>query len=163
MQSWVDLLVTCWVITGVLLILGGLGAILSWHVGSSGGIVFSTMCFFGCFMGFMISMVMTANYNKSKQEWTHHVVDILSLDRDTGVYGRFTMGSGTVEDKPVYYYYYQVRENTYKLGKVNCNDCYLIETDERTPSIWEVKEKGKLEPYYNVYVPFGTVVVSYVA
>ena len=102
-------------------------------------------------------------YHNAKSEYIKHMVNIVSLDRGTGVYGQFTLGSGTVEDKAVYYYYYQVRENTYKLSKLYANECYIVETDEYQPSIYKIKEKGQLDPYYNIYVPFGTIVISYAA
>lgn len=111
-------------------------------------------------IGIPISATM---YHDSKIEYTKHMVNIISLDRETGVYGRFTLGSGTVSDRAVYYYYYQVKENTYKLDKLYANECYIVETDEYQPSIYKIKEKGQLNYYYNIYVPFGTIVISYAA
>lgn len=93
------------------------------------------------------------------------VNEIVSLDRDSVVEGRFTIGCGTVETKPVYYYYYKVKENTYTLGSLKSENqaIYIVETDSYVPSIYKVKESN-VEPnkyYYNIYVPFGTVVVNY--
>ena len=102
-------------------------------------------------------------YHDAKSEYIKHMVNIVSLDRGTGVYGRFTLGSGIVEDRAVYYYYYQPRENTYKLGKLYANECYIVQTDEYQPSIYKIKEKGQLDHYYNIYVPFGTIVENFAA
>lgn len=124
------------------------------------GVLGSIFSFLGCIV-FIPTTI--SNYIEAKKEYASLVVNIVSLDRDTGVYGRFCLGTGTVEDKPIYYYYYKVKENTYKLGKINCKECFIVETEEYQPSIWKIKEYTRVDYYYNIYVPFGTVIVSYSA
>lgn len=112
------------------------------------------------FLGLISSPIAIASYVSLEQVYTKCVANIVSLERDGVVSGRFCLGSGTIEDKQYYFYYTEIKSNTYKLGKIECDDSYIVETDQYEPSIYEIKEKGKPK-YYNVYVPFGTMVVSY--
>ena len=96
------------------------------------------------------------------------VSKIASLDRETGVYGRFRIGYGTVSDRPVYYYYREVGENTYTLNSLaadSSHTIYLVETDQIDPSIYKCKSEftDPKNYYYNIYVPFGTVLERYSA
>ena len=116
--------------------------------------------------GLVALILLHLEYRREYAASYHTLVnEIVSLDRDSVVEGHFTIGCGTVETKPVYYYYYKVKENTYTLGSLKSENqaIYIVETDSYVPSIYKVKE-ANVEPnryYYNIYVPFGTVVVNY--
>jgi len=117
-------------------------------------------------VGLVFVIMGHVDYEKDyKAEYHTLVNEIVSLDRDSVTNGHFCLGCGYIETKPVYYYYYKVAENTYTLGslKKENNGIYIVETNSYAPSIYKVKE-ANVDPdryYYNIYVPFGTVVVNY--
>ncbi len=123
---------------------------------------------FGLISAVSLSFVILSHveYEKEyKAEYHTLINEIVSLDRDSATNGHFSLGCGYIETKPVYYYYYKVAENTYTLGSLKKDDkgIYIVETDSYTPSIYKVKE-ANVDPskyYYNIYVPFGTVIVNY--
>lgn len=49
-----------------------------------------------------------------------------------------------------------------KLGKIDSVNTYVIETNEYVPSIYKVKEYHTLNSYYNLYVPYGTIITTYI-
>lgn len=104
-------------------------------------------------------------YNSS---YNNLVTKIVSLDREAGADGSFFLGCGVVEEKPIYYYYYEVSPNVYTLGSVKSDKnhaVYIVETSDYEPSIYKYKD-AKIDPSkynYNIYVPFGTVIKTFVA
>lgn len=90
------------------------------------------------------------------EEYNVLVANILSIKQDNGVYGHFALGSGTVQDVQYYFYYYNTDKGI-KLGKVKSDESYIIETDEYEPSVYKIKEKWE-DAYFNIYVPYDTVV-----
>lgn len=130
----------------------------------------------GCVGAVAISILTIVFAWKSHAQWQEQfdagyetlVSKIASLDRDTGVYGRFRIGYGTVSERPVYYYYREVGENTYTLNSLaadGSHTIYLVETDQIDPSIYRCKSEftDPKNYYYNIYVPFGTVLERYSA
>ena len=120
------------------------------------GIVFCAFFIFGLIVS---PVVIFKNY-EYQQEYTKCIATIVSLERDDVVDGKFFLGSGAINDRQYYFYYQKLGENTYKLGKLECSEVYIVETDQYEPSVYEIKEKNNWK-YYNIYVPFGTMVVSY--
>lgn len=112
------------------------------------------------FLGILASLISIGAYDNLQKEYNVCIAKIVSLERDNLVSGRFCLGSGVIEEKEYYFYYVQVKENTYKLNKLECANAYIVETDQYEPSIYKIKVKGELE-YQNIYVPFGTMVVKY--
>lgn len=89
-----------------------------------------------------------------------HIVDIMSISRGSSVEGHFALGSGTIEETSYYFYYYETDKGI-KLGKVEADDTYIIETDDFVPSIYEIKEANTFSTYNNLYVPVGTIMTIY--
>lgn len=120
--------------------------------------IFSCMVFAGIGAGSLCGR--NATVKKYNSEYTKHLTDIISLHRGDGIEGSFILGSGHVQDVQYYFYYYETPKGI-KLGKIEAEDSYIVETNSITPSIYEVKESGTVDVYYNIYVPVGTVVASY--
>ena len=98
---------------------------------------------------------------KKYNAYRKHIADILSISRENGLEGSFVLGCGYVEDVQ-YYLYYHKTDKGIKLDKIESENSYIVETNKIKPSIYEVKEKCTMDVYYNIYVPVGTVVTSYV-
>lgn len=107
------------------------------------------------------TIIVGANYPIYLSSYERHVTDIMSVSRGDGVTGSFCLGSGTVKDVQYYFYYYSTEKGVL-LGKVECDKSYIVETDQYVPSIYEIKEPNRLDSYYRVYVPTGTIVTTYV-
>ena len=87
--------------------------------------------------------------------------EIVSIEKDNTTTGVFILGSGSIESTTYYFYYVRVNENTYKLDKVDASRTYVIEDDMKTPSVYEVKERGELFSDYYICVPEGTIVKEF--
>lgn len=108
----------------------------------------------------VLTIVGICHYPEYQTPSKTHIVDIMSISRGSSVEGHFTLGSGTIEETSYYFYYYETDKGI-KLGKVEANDTYIVETDEFIPSIYEVKEANTFSTYNTLYVPFGTVMTVY--
>lgn len=109
----------------------------------------------------LITMVLGCTYPKYVESYEKHVVNILSVSRGSSVKGHFVLGSGIVSEKSYYFYYYETDKGI-KLGKVETDDTYVIETTEWTPSLYEMKESNTFDVYNTLYVPVGTVMTNFV-
>lgn len=107
------------------------------------------------------TIVFSSEYPFYVSSYEKHVVDIMSISRGDGVTGSFCLGSGTVKDVQYYFYYYNT-ERGILLGKVECDKSYIVEDDQYRPSIYEIKEPNRLDLYYRVYVPTGTIITTYI-
>lgn len=89
--------------------------------------------------------------------------EIVSIERDNLTSGSFRLGFGTINTETYYFFYEKTGNEQYKLGKVKSDCAYIIEdnTSKRLKSVWEIKEYGEFKPYYNIYVPKGTIQVSF--
>ena len=91
------------------------------------------------------------------QEYSKLTCEIVSLNSNTT---EFTIGMG--KENGIAYYFYRCKGSTfYNIGKQKVNSSNIIETNEVEPCIYEIKEKGKLSSYYNIYIPYNTVIISY--
>lgn len=92
-------------------------------------------------------------------EYTETVYEkIYFLDRGTEVSGSFTLGSGSIEENVVYYFYIET-DRGFQLKSLTAGyeEIYLVEDDTVTPRVNKIKNKGE-DPYYVIYVPEGTIV-----
>ena len=108
----------------------------------------------------VLTIVGICHYPEYQTPSKTHIVDIMSINRGSSVEGHFSLGSGTIEETSYYFYYYETDKGI-KLGKVEADDTYIIETHEFIPSIYEVKEANTFSTYNNLYVPVGTVMTVY--
>ena len=111
---------------------------------------------------FVNLLVCLATIPYYKSSYVKHIADIMSIRRESEMEGSFFLGSGTIKDVQ-YYFYYQQTSLGVKLGKVEATRSYVIETDEKTPSVWEIKEKNSYgKPYNTIYVPTGTITTTFI-
>ena len=61
--------------------------------------------------------------------------NILSLDRESGVSGSFTLGSGSVKNAPSYLYYIKTSDGGYRLKSVDASKCIVYQDENVTPYI----------------------------
>ena len=108
----------------------------------------------------VLTIIGICHYPEYQTPSKTHIVDIMSISRGSSVEGHFSLGSGTIEETSYYFYYYETDKGI-KLGKVEADDTYIVETDEFIPSIYEVKEANTFSTYNTLYVPFGTVMTVY--
>ena len=114
---------------------------------------------FGAF-ALALTIVGICHYPEYQTPSSTHIVDIMSINRGSSVEGHFSLGSGTIEETSYYFYYYET-DRGIKLGKVEADDTYIVETSEFIPSIYEVKEANTFLTYNILYVPIGTVMTVY--
>ena len=89
---------------------------------------------------------------------------IESLERNSISKGSFVLGFGSVNSTQHYFYYKQHKEG-YKLDNIDCDDVYIVETDNKRPQIaydakvYKDKSYGSSEIYdsMKIYVPVGTI------
>ena len=103
---------------------------------------------FGTF-ALALTIVGACYYPKYQTPSKTHITDIMSISRGSSVEGHFVLGTGAIEEKNYYFYYYETDKT------------YIVETDEFIPSIYEVKEANTFLTYNTLYVPIGTVMTVY--
>lgn len=112
-------------------------------------------------VGIIVGMFFWGKYfvDDYNSEYTETVYEeIYSLDRGTEVSGSFTLGTGSIDENIVYYFYVETdRGFQLKSLTVGYEEIYLDEDDMVTPHIDKIKTKGE-DPYYVIYVPEGTIV-----
>lgn len=111
--------------------------------------------------------------------------EIYSIGLHNNVSGQFSLGCGSVESKPVYYYY-RKKNGGYVLDRVNAEQCTIVETNSKKPSLKHVKYKkvgeagwykravfGNNEDFwrpcddnertveYIIYIPVGSIMQNY--
>jgi len=100
------------------------------------------------------------------------VKPIYSVEDVNSINGKFVIGTGSVDQDIVYYYYVQEKEGL-KLEHVNSNDTYIVESEEKPvietvekkpvytkPWIGEIIGMPPMKPsvtYYRLIVPKNTV------
>ena len=123
------------------------------------------------------------HYKRVESDSTY--TEIFSIGLHDNIGGHFALGCGTVETKPVYYYYKRNNKG-YVLDRINADNCTIVETDSIKPSIKHVKYKkegdagwykravfGKNEAFwrpcsdkeetaeYIIYIPVGSIMQNY--
>lgn len=100
---------------------------------------------------------------------SYNYVKIVSLDRDTGIEGHFTLGSGSINSYPVYYAYTKLSDGGYKLEQFK--NVVLYEDDSVEPH-YEYKTTckrktnlfnwiGDCTTTSKLFVPSGTILKEY--
>ena len=115
----------------------------------------------------ILENVVTPEYNMSPDETTN----IVSLDTVSGLSGSFFLGSGSIENKPVYYFYEQQDDGGFRLDHIDVTDTTtLYQTNNVSPRI--EKYNAKLDPLailfflhydpeYKVIVPENSIVKEF--
>lgn len=88
------------------------------------------------------------------------VYEIYSMRADSGVSGRFVLGTGSFESK-LHYYVLIDGDYGYEIEKINAEDLYIIETDEISPRYTKEKKAWEFNYINRLYVPLGTITVNY--
>ena len=132
--------------------------------------------FFGISIGVLVSTILGST-NLSQKEVEYTIVRtkrIFSLNDNTYIQGRFTLGSGTIEGKICYVYYSGNDSIGFKIERILADNVIIKEDDSRIPSIVFKKYK-RIKPFYKsfyiipylfdedviIYVPKGTIMQKY--
>ena len=142
-----------------LLVLSGVAEYKGWYefdapAGAAVGFVFT-------FMAALSLTICICSYPRYYRHYNKYVCDIVSLKVDNSYQGSFFLGTGSLNNK-TYYVYYSKCDKGYKLDKLETSESFIVETSEITPSIYHVKETKTLSDYYNIYVPEGTIITTFV-
>ena len=155
------LLISCGVflVCGVLVALVSIGENRGWFwCDTSGlgvvGLIFGIMA--------LISLICCVSlYPSYATSYNILLYEIVSIRNEDSIEGSFFLGSGTLNDK-TYYVCYSKTNKGYKLEKLETDKSYVIEDNDKTPSVYKVNDKNSLGNYYNIYVPVGTIITTFV-
>lgn len=117
---------------------------------------------FGGAASFIALFILILSYVNLQEVINEHIANIVSIKRSAEVEGSFCLGSGYVDSKQYYFYYCEVEPNKFKLGKIETDRSYIIEDNDKTPSIYKLKAKGEWTYHYDIYVPVGTILTTFV-
>ena len=120
----------------------------------------SFIAFMVCSASLVIPSVISGALLFEDSKTYYREVAIKSLRTELEYNGHFVLGTGNLEGKTYYFYYYEVEPNIYALGKVETSKSVIYETNEVEPKLVTSKEKHKKEEN-KFYVPIGTINVSY--
>lgn len=117
-----------------------------------------------------IPMTIITNRDIKNKPWlletrSERVCRIWSLEDNAEIRGSFTLGTGRVNEKPVYTWYYKTQKG-FKLGQIDADKCYIEETDTTQPDLIKVTTATKKgwyqglvkQEHWVLRVPKGTVV-----
>ena len=113
-------------------------------------------------VSFISLLIVTFNYANEQEVINEHIANIVSIKRSGEVEGSFCLGNGYVGSEQYYFYYSEIESNKFKLGKVETDRSYIIEDNDKTPSIYKLKAKGESTYHYDIYVPVGTILTTFV-
>ncbi len=80
--------------------------------------------FFGCIAGVVIAISLPKHYITEKWD-----VKLVSLQDNNGVSGNFFLGSGQINNRMEYVFYYEYGDSTYKLAQEDYNNCTVKYND----------------------------------
>lgn len=125
--------------------------------------------FFGGLCGGLIGTLPSflVDHTDGKTECTR--VHIVSIQDDTAINARFSLGSGYI-DEELQYYFYRVVGDSYRSGHVSQDNTYIHETNDVMPSVlschrilranwWHWDRLGHWR--YDIYVPPGTIIKEF--
>lgn len=128
----------------------------------------------GAIVGIAISFGVTAlipgEYETKTETWNLEALQ----DNGGGVSGSFFLGSGTIDSKMMYVFYYEVGENQYKMGQVEYDDATVkYVADSVTPTVIQYRKEptdafinnftvNYSSPWYDINIPKGTIKSGYV-
>ena len=123
-----------------------------------GWLITSSVITVGCIVTSIIGGVGLGK--RYRASYNNHKYNIVSLERDSSVEGRFCLGSGYVEGHQYYYFHIETQKGLH-LEKLSHEYTFLVETDEYTPSVYDWKEPNCWEHYFTIYCPVGTVMKEF--
>lgn len=108
--------------------------------------------------------------NVDKHEEENHYLYISSINRNSEISGSFFLGTGSVDEKNYYYFYYKSRYG-YKLDKITVKNSYIVETKHKKPEIVKVVDTYNQDVFiklldsnvkrYLIYVPENTIIKDF--
>ena len=126
--------------------------------GCLGWLITSSVITVGCIVTTIIGAVgLGERYRASYNNYKYNIV---SLERDSSIEGRFCLGSGYIEGSQYYYFYTETSKGLH-LEKLSHKYTFLVETDEYTPSVYDWKEPNCWNHYFTIYCPVGTIVKEF--
>lgn len=115
----------------------------------------------------VIGEAQVKNHPEITQVQSEHYLYIYSIEDNSNISGSFVLGSGSVNEKPVYTFYYKTKHG-YKIGTVSADISYIKEIKGiKTPEIIDECDvpidgsfwKGfKFNDRYIIMVPEGTII-----
>lgn len=123
-----------------------------------GWLITSSVIAVGCIVTAIIGAVGLGE--RYRASYNNHKYNIVSLERDYSVEGRFCLGSGYIEGSQYYYFYTETSRGLH-LEKLSHEYTFLVETDEYTPSVYDWKESNCWKHYFTIYCPVGTIVKEF--
>lgn len=121
-------------------------------------------------VGFVVSLVVTDTQitNASPNQLDvvdEHVTKLRALETGDDVQGSFFLGSGYIDEEPVYTYIEETEDGGFKLSDIDTDSVTVYETNDRKPSIVEQFVRMKDTTWaphtqrtgVKIYVPVGSV------
>lgn len=129
--------------------------------------------FMGMVSCFFIGLVVILGYSEfaDYKEFEKRDVYINSINRGSEMNGNFFLGSGSIDTKQYYFYYYKSTYG-YKLSKIEAYNTYIVETNDMKPQIVKTYKDyddgfislkdGNVSIRNIIYVPKNTIVKDFV-
>ena len=143
---------------------GTYGDYTSWSEQIFGWIIY------GFFTFALISIILPNVTQDSNGTTTQHYLYIYSLKNQNDTEGDFLLGSGNIEQKEYYYYFYK-GVNGYNRGKINVNSVSIQETNSRRAELVEIYRTYSQDGFirwqpqstnrYIMYVPKNTIIKQF--
>ena len=76
-----------------------------------------------------------------KYEEKTYTINLVSLERDSRVSGRFYLGIGSIDSQPWYFFYVDLGNNTFQLKDASAENTIIQEVDEKTSGELEVTKE----------------------
>lgn len=139
---------------------------------------FLTSLLAGLSVGLLVATILGGSKlsDKEVKYVTTNTTYIVSINDGTHIYGRFILGSGTIEGVPCYVYYVGNEVEGYKIARIKAENVVIKEEHNCTPRII-YKGWKRTKPFYKsffaipriidedeitIYVPKGTIIRSFV-
>jgi hypothetical protein len=154
-----------------------LGLIVFWYCDEDRG--FYTFCglVWGAVIGFLLSLVIGCFVYADKEVRQHEPVPMVNVaDNMGGIHGQFFLGSGSIDQQPVYSWYEEVGENNFVQRSVAVDYATIHYTDEdphyvyskeyhsSNPDFWQKwilnpngEEIDYFYEHYDFYIPKGSI------
>lgn len=133
---------------------------------------------FGFVVGLFIATMLgeTKLSNKEVKWMVKNTTNIVSIADGSNMYGRFILGSGTIEGQPCYIYYTGDEIKGYKISQIKAENVIIKEEENCLPRI-VYKGWKRTKPFYKsffviarimnekeviIYVPKGTIIKNFV-
>ena len=121
------------------------GIIVGWKMASEmweeHGVVISIPLFaVAVLFGFLLGGVISLGIGHfPPQHFTANGCSLVALKQKDGIQGSFFLGSGSIQDVQYYFYYRNLGNNTYRMGKEKVDNCVVVE-DGRKSKVWFTPE-----------------------